>query len=83
MFAGGIGEKSSMVRTQICDGLGFLGIELEESRNEANEGVISANTSRVTVRVIHTDEEWMIANMTCKILGLTTKRKHGQYKKSV
>ena len=71
VFAGGIGENAPVVRARICDGLGFLGIELEEKRNAANEGVISAETSRVPVRVIHTDEEWMIAKTVCRVLGLT------------
>jgi acetate kinase len=70
VFAGGIGENAPIVRTRICDGLGFLGIELEEKRNAANEGVISAAAGRVTVRVIRTDEEWMIAKMVCRILDL-------------
>jgi len=70
VFAGGIGENSPEVRARICDGLGFLGIELEEKRNAANEGVISAAASRVAVRVIRTDEERMIAKTVCRILGL-------------
>jgi acetate kinase len=70
VFAGGIGENASIVRTRICEGLGFLGIELEEKRNAANEGVISAADSRVTVRVMHTDEELMIARSVCRVLGL-------------
>jgi acetate kinase len=70
VFAGGIGENAPVVRTRICDGLGFLGIELEEKRNAANEGVISAAASRVTVRVIRTDEERMIAKTVCRVLGL-------------
>jgi len=70
VFAGGIGEHAPLVRGRICDGLEFLGIELEEKRNMANEGVISATTSRVAVRVIHTDEEWMIAKTVCRILSL-------------
>ena len=70
VFAGGIGENAPTVRARICDGLGFLGIELEEKRNAANEGVISAATSRVAVRVIRTDEEHMIANTVCRVLGL-------------
>jgi len=53
----------------ICDGLGFLGIELEENRNAANEGVISTAASRVAVRVIRTDEERMIAKTVCRVLG--------------
>jgi acetate kinase len=70
VFAGGIGENAPLVRARICDGLGFLGIELEEKRNTANEGVISTAASRVAVRVIHTDEEWMIAKTVCRILSL-------------
>jgi acetate kinase len=70
VFAGGIGENAPPVRTRICDGLGFLGIELQEKRNVANEGVISAATSRVGVRVIRTDEEQMIARSVCRALGI-------------
>jgi acetate kinase len=76
VFAGGIGENAPKVRTRICDGLGFLGIELEEKRNLANAGVISAETSRITVRIIQTDEEWMIASMVRRVLALTIKKKH-------
>ena len=43
VFAGGIGENAPIVRARICDGLGFLGIELEEKQNVANADVISAN----------------------------------------
>jgi acetate kinase len=42
----------------------------------ANEGVISAAASRVPVRVIHTDEEWMIANTVCRVLGLALGKEH-------
>jgi acetate kinase len=70
VFAGGIGENASVVRARICDGLGFLGIELEEKRNVASAAVISTAASRVAVRVIRTDEESMIAKMVCRVLGL-------------
>jgi len=70
VFAGGIGENAPAVREGICDGLGFLGIQLEEKRNTTTEGVISAAVSRVTVRVIHTDEEIVIAKAVCCLLGL-------------
>jgi acetate kinase len=73
VFAGGIGEKAPVVRARICEGLGFLGIELEEKRNAANEGVISIDSSRVMVRVIHTDEELMIAETVCDTLGFGSK----------
>lgn len=70
VFAGGIGENAPAVRERICDGLGFLGIELEQNRNAANEWVISAPTSRVAVYVIRTDEELMIAKTVRRVLGL-------------
>jgi acetate kinase len=73
VFAGGIGENAPAVRARICDGLGFLGIELEEKRNATNQGVISAAASRVAVRVIRTDEESMIAKTVCNVLGLGCK----------
>jgi acetate kinase len=69
VFSGGIGENAPAVRARICDGLGFLGIELEEEKNAANAGVISAEASKVSVRVIRTDEEVMIAKMVCRLLG--------------
>ena len=73
VFAGGIGENAPPVRARICDGLGFLGIELDESRNAETAEVISTDTSRVTVRVMKTDEELMIARSVCRGLGI------GQY----
>jgi acetate kinase len=72
VFAGGIGENAPVVRTRICEGLGFLGIELDEKRNLANAGVISSETSKSSVRVIRTDEEWMIASIVCRVLDPTT-----------
>jgi acetate kinase len=61
VFAGGIGENAPQVRARICEGLGFLGIELSESRNAETAQIISTDASRVTVRVIRTDEDLMIA----------------------
>lgn len=68
VFAGGIGENAPIVRARICDGLEFLGIELEEKKNELNEGVISSPDFQVEVRVIHTDEEYVIAKTVCEVL---------------
>jgi acetate kinase len=70
VFAGGIGENAPVIRARICDGLGFLGIELEQERNLANAAVISTEAGRVAARVMHTDEEWMIAKTVCRVLGL-------------
>jgi len=71
VFAGGIGENAPLIRERICEGLGFLGIELDEKRNVANAGVISSETSRTSVHMIRTDEESVIASMVCRVLGLT------------
>jgi acetate kinase len=76
VFAGGIGENAPVVRARICEGLEFLGIELEEERNAANQGAISSNGSRVAVRVIRTDEERMIAETVCRVLGLDRKKEN-------
>jgi len=70
VFAGGIGEHAPVVRARICDGLGFLGIGLDEGRNTAGEGTISTADSPVVVRVIRTDEERMIAEEVCRTLDL-------------
>ncbi|MFZ0201604.1 MAG: hypothetical protein WAL05_20580, partial [Candidatus Sulfotelmatobacter sp.] len=78
VFAGGIGENAAPVRDRICDGLGFLGIKLDEKRNAVNDGVISAAASRVAVRVIRTDEELMIAKTVCQVLGLGCKKQEGE-----
>jgi acetate kinase len=69
VFAGGIGENAAVVRSRICDGLEFLGIEIDEKRNTANEGMISTADSRASVRVIPTDEEFMIAKTVWQLLA--------------
>jgi acetate kinase len=76
VFAGGIGENAPVIRARICDGLGFLGIELDEKQNATSEGVISAKTRGIPVRVIPTDEERMIARMVCGVLGLDSKKEN-------
>ena len=70
VFAGGIGENAAVVRARICEGLEFLGIELEDRRNAAHAAVISTDASRIVARVIRTDEQWMIAKSVCRVLGL-------------
>jgi acetate kinase len=70
IFSGAIGENSAVIRARICEGLEFLGIELDQERNGAHAGVISMDTSRVTARVIRTDEELYMAQSVVKLLGL-------------
>ena len=69
-FAGGIGENAPAVRARICAGLEFLGIELDRSRNERNADSIAADTARVKVRVVRTNEELVIARAVCRVLQL-------------
>ena len=68
VFAGGIGENAALIRARICDSLQFLGVELETVRNDAHAPVISSDASRVTVRVIKTDEEFQIAQSVRRLL---------------
>lgn len=70
VFSGGIGENSPVVRTRICEGLGFLGVELDSARNAKSAAVISSDAGRATVRVIPTDEELMIARSVGRVLAL-------------
>lgn len=71
VFSGGIGENSPEVRRRACEGLGFLGIDLDDGRNAADEPLISTSASPVRVRVIRTDEETMIAREVIR-LGVTS-----------
>ena len=68
VFTGGIGENSAEIRSRICEGLDFLGIQFDEMRNAASEPVISADVSRVTVRIIPADEDIVIAKAVFTIL---------------
>lgn len=68
VFTGGIGENAPLIRARICENLGFLGIQLDATRNAAGDPLISADASRVSVRVIRTDEEAMIAKAVHHVL---------------
>lgn len=61
VFSGGIGEHAPEVRAEICEGLAHLGVALDPPANNANEQIISQQAGRVTVRVIATDEEIVLA----------------------
>jgi len=73
VFTGGIGENASSIRARICNKLKFLGIEIDRNKNSCNKGIISTKKSAVTVRVLKTNEEYMIAlhtfHMTMKELS--------------
>jgi acetate kinase len=74
VFAGGIGENAPIIRERICDGLGFLGVQLHRSRNAKNGPLISNDAGRVAVRVIRTDEALMIARSVTRVLNLRSNR---------
>ena len=69
VFSGGIGENAPEIRERICAGLGFLDIQLDKNSNHNNEPVISSAEKRVTVRVIRTNEELMIAKLVYSVLN--------------
>jgi len=71
VFSGGIGENSPAIRERICEGLGFLGIKLDSSLNHKNAASISDPHSRIKVRVVHTDEDWMILQHVLAVLSGT------------
>lgn len=71
VFSGGIGENAPAIRARICEGLGFLGVHLEEIRNATGEPVISADHGHVQVRVIRTDEDVIIAKAVFRMLAGT------------
>ena len=75
VFTGGIGENTVRIREQICKGLGFLGLELDENKNAKHAAIISSAKSRVCVRIIHTDEDLMIARSVCRTLGFSALEK--------
>lgn len=71
IFTGGVGENSDTNRTGICEGLEFLGIELDEQINSglrSKEAIISKKSARVKVMVVPTNEELMIAVDTQRII---------------
>ena len=75
VFSAGIGENSPLIRARICDGLGFLGIDIDRKRNATNALLISPAAGRVKVRVIRTNEELMIARSAARLLDLGSRQK--------
>jgi acetate kinase len=72
LFAGGIGENAASVRATVCQGLGWMGVKLDEQRNRTTvngaEGKISTDDSRIEVWVVPTDEELLIARDTVRVV---------------
>ena len=68
VFTGGIGERAAPVRERVCEDLEFLGIRLDPDRNAAHAPVISSDDATVTVRVVPTDEDLMVARHTRRLI---------------
>jgi acetate kinase len=72
LFAGGIGENAAPIRANVCDGLAWMGVKLDDQKNRATvkgaEGRISTDDSRVEVWVVPTDEELLIARDTVRVV---------------
>jgi acetate kinase len=73
VFTAGIGENSAEVRRRICEASSWLGIEIDSEANDRNATRISAANSKVSVWVVPTNEELMIARHTGELLGLRSK----------
>ncbi len=71
-FTGGLGENDADIREAVCEGLSFVGLELDKEKNNAarfgNEGIISTENSKVKAYVLLTDEEMVIAKDTQAIV---------------
>ena len=80
IFTGGIGENSATIRTRICEGLEFMEIELNQTKNKDNSPLISTNASRVKVQVIKTNEALMMARLASNLLMYKKNNKDGNEK---
>ena len=69
VFTGGIGENSTVVREEVCKEMEFLGLELDELKNQNNDEIISKVHSKVSIMRIPTNEELVIALDTAKIVS--------------
>ena len=68
VFTAGVGEHNATLRARICDGLGFLGLALDQAANLDNKPMISSAASRVVVGVEPTNEEWITASQAGALL---------------
>ena len=69
-FTAGIGENAPTIRKAVCENLTYLGIELDDAKNDANEpdSVITTPESKVKVLIVPTNEELMIARETAEVV---------------
>jgi acetate kinase len=67
VFSGGIGEQSAPIRARVCEGLSYLGVEVDSEKNNQNSEIISKEGT-ITIRVLHTEEEQIIARDSARFI---------------
>jgi acetate kinase len=72
VFAGGMGEEAPKIRARVCEGLEFLGVEIDKNKNDVTAGVISKERGKVLVLVISTNEEAIIAQEAQRVINNIT-----------
>lgn len=77
IFTGGIGEKAAPVRRSVCQGLAYLGVQLDPALNKCHSRTISTADSSCRVMVVPTDEELMIARHTYRTVFSKKDLNHG------
>ena len=80
VFTGGIGEHAAAIRERICAGLNCIGITVDEDANRSNAAVISPEGRPVTVRVIETNEDLMIARHTSNAIQVIRQGERNDYR---
>jgi len=68
VFTGGMGENAPKIRARVCEGLEFLGVTIDDTRNQRSDRLISVDGGQVGVHVIHTDEAMTIARETAGLM---------------
>lgn len=69
VFTGGIGEHAGQIRESVCENMGWLGLIVDKEKNTKHANIVSSNESKVEIKVIPTNEEWIIAKHTYQLLG--------------
>jgi len=71
VFSGGIGEHSAPVRSSVCNGLGFLGVSIDDASNQSYSAMLSTKGSKVSVRIVPSQEDLQIARHSRALLHST------------
>ena len=70
VFSGGVGQNAPYIREKVCKGLEYMGIELDEHKNNTKTGIISKDSSKVKIIVVNANEEKIIAKDTYEIVSM-------------